>query len=124
MNFTADAIAEIEDLLEVNRDFCKKEVGNPKGFQVCQRQTDKLKSGILIYRPDGAKGTLRFAAELISVSLMSPARYGDMQAFAETLRHQGYTRVELIDTTKGLFMSKKEAKHLMLTGSTLLVGRK
>ena len=37
VNFTADAIAEIEDLLEVNRDFCKKEVGKPKGFQVCRK---------------------------------------------------------------------------------------
>jgi hypothetical protein len=32
MNFVSDAIAEIEGLLDVNRDFCKKQVGNPKGF--------------------------------------------------------------------------------------------
>ncbi len=70
MNFASDTIAEIEGLPEVNRDFCKKEVGNPKGFQVCHRQTDELKSKILIHRPDGAKGALRFAAELISVSLI------------------------------------------------------
>lgn len=56
--------------------------------------------------------------------LMSPARYGDIQAFAERLRAQGYEQVELIDTTKGMFMSKKEAKRLMLSGSTLLVGKK
>ena len=32
--------------------------------------------------------------------------------------------VELIDTTDGSFMTPKEARHLMLRGSTLLVGRK
>ncbi len=36
----------------------------------------------------------------------------------------GYERVELIDTTDGSFMTPKEAKRLMLRGSTLLVGRK
>ena len=56
--------------------------------------------------------------------LMSQRRYGDMQAFVKKLRDMGYERVELIDTTNGKFMSKSEAKRLMLTGSTLLVGRK
>jgi len=56
--------------------------------------------------------------------LMSPARYGDMQAFARTLRAQGYAWVELIDTTSGLFMTKGEAGRLMLGGSILLVGKK
>ena len=36
----------------------------------------------------------------------------------------GYEQVELIDTTDGKFMSKSEAKRLMLPGSTLLGGRK
>ncbi len=36
----------------------------------------------------------------------------------------GYEQVEVIDTTDGLLMSKKEARNLMLSGSTLLVGRK
>ena len=35
-----------------------------------------------------------------------------------------YERVELIDTTDGSFTTPKEAKRLMLRGSTLLVGRK
>ena len=35
-----------------------------------------------------------------------------------------YERVELIDTTDGSFMTPKEAKRLMLHGSTLLLGRK
>ena len=56
--------------------------------------------------------------------LMSPRRYGDMQAFVQKLREMGYERVELIDTTTGKFMTPKEAKRLMLHGSTLLVGRK
>lgn len=56
--------------------------------------------------------------------LMSPARYGDMQAFAEDLRSDGYERVELIPTDNGLFMDKGEATLMMLTGSTLLVGVK
>ena len=56
--------------------------------------------------------------------LMSPRRYGDMQAFVQKLRDMGYECVELIDTTDGSFMTPKEAKHLMLRGSTLLVGRK
>ena len=56
--------------------------------------------------------------------LMSPRRYGDMQAFVQKLRDMGYERVALIDTTDGSFMTPKEARHLMLRGSTLLVGRK
>ena len=56
--------------------------------------------------------------------LMSPGRYGDMQAFVQKLRDMGYERVELMDTTDGSFMTPKEARRLMLRGSTLLVGRK
>jgi ubiquinone/menaquinone biosynthesis C-methylase UbiE len=56
--------------------------------------------------------------------LMSPARYGDMQAFAESLHKAGYEKVELLDTTNGMFMSRGEAARLMLRGSTLLIGRK
>lgn len=56
--------------------------------------------------------------------IMSPAKYGDMTAFVEELKKQGYADVRLIDTTKGLFMSPGEAKWLFLGGSALLVGRK
>ena len=56
--------------------------------------------------------------------LMSPGRYGDMQTFVQKLRDMGYERVELMDTTDGSLMTPKEAKRLMLRGSTLLVGRK
>lgn len=56
--------------------------------------------------------------------LMSPRRYGDMQAFVKKLKSMDYERVELINTTDGKFMSKKEAARIMLRGSALLVGRK
>ena len=36
--------------------------------------------------------------------LMSPGRYGDMQAFVQKLRDMGYECVELIDTTDGSFI--------------------
>lgn len=56
--------------------------------------------------------------------LMSKARYGDMDAFVRLLKVQGYEDVQLIDTTDGTFMGRKEAAWLDLGGSTLLVGRK
>lgn len=56
--------------------------------------------------------------------LMSPRRYGDMQAFAQRLRDMGYRHVELIDTTNGPMMSRAESRRYMLIGSTILTGRK
>ena len=56
--------------------------------------------------------------------LMSPARYGDLDAFVQNLRAQGYEDVRLLDTTDGTFLGKKEASLLGLAGSTLLVGKK
>lgn len=56
--------------------------------------------------------------------LMSKSRYGDMNKFIENLKKDGYEDVQLIDTTKGLFMTHKEAIFLGLSGSTLLIGRK
>ena len=56
--------------------------------------------------------------------LMYPSQYGDMQLFVENLKKNGYEKVELIDTTKNIFMNPKEAKWLMLKTSTLLVGKK
>ena len=47
-----------------------------------------------------------------------------MDAFIARLKEQGYERVELIDTTHGLFMGPREAKWLMLGSSKLLAGRK
>ena len=56
--------------------------------------------------------------------LMSPARYGDMNAFVKKLKAEGYEEVKLIDTTDGTFMGSKEASWLGLAGSTLLIGKK
>ncbi|MEE3397795.1 MAG: hypothetical protein VZR04_10680, partial [Succiniclasticum sp.] len=56
--------------------------------------------------------------------LMSPARYGDMEAFVKKLKAEGYEEVRLIDTADGTFMGKTEAPWLGLSGSTLLVGKK
>ncbi len=56
--------------------------------------------------------------------IFSKARYGDMQTFVDKLREMGYEKVELIDTTGGMFMSPREAKWMALSGSALLVGRK
>lgn len=56
--------------------------------------------------------------------LMSKNRYGDMEVFCQKLRDMGYENVQMIDTTDGMFMPKKEAKRLKLQGSTLLIGRK
>ena len=56
--------------------------------------------------------------------LMGKNRYGDMEVFCQKLKEMGYAEVRMIDTTNGMFMTKKEAGHLMLQGSTLLVGRK
>ena len=56
--------------------------------------------------------------------LMSEARYGDIKRFVNGLKQAGYEKVEMINTTNGMFMSPFEAKWMMLTGSTLLIGRK
>ncbi len=56
--------------------------------------------------------------------LMSHARYGDMDAFVQKLKAEGYEDLRLIDTTDGRFMGRREAVLLGLVGSTLLVGRK
>ncbi|WP_311480465.1 class I SAM-dependent methyltransferase [uncultured Anaerococcus sp.] len=56
--------------------------------------------------------------------LMNKSRYGDMNKFIEQLKKDGYEDVQLIDTTKGLFMGHKEALFLGLYGSSLLIGRK
>ena len=56
--------------------------------------------------------------------LMEPVRYGDMEKFVQELKAEGYEDVQLIKTTDGKFMGSREAKLMMLGGSTLLVGRK
>lgn len=56
--------------------------------------------------------------------IMSPRRYGDMHAFVRSLRAAGYEEIRLVDTTRGMFMTPREARSLSLVGSSLLVGRK
>ena len=52
------------------------------------------------------------------------SKYGDTGLLVKKLQDMGYEKVELIDTTEGLFMTAKEAGPLGLKGSCLLVGRK
>ena len=56
--------------------------------------------------------------------MMEPARYGNMEAFVEKLKAEGYEDVRLVSTTNGEFMTLGEAKVMFLSGSMLLVGRK
>jgi len=56
--------------------------------------------------------------------IMSKGRYGNMEAFMEKLRSDGYEEVKLIHTDSGKFMSKSEALRLGLRGSCLLIGKK
>ena len=55
---------------------------------------------------------------------MSEARYGDMNAFLQKRKAEGYAEIRLVDTTDGTFMERREAAWLGLGGSTLLIGRK
>jgi len=56
--------------------------------------------------------------------IFSKARYGDMHKLIQELKASGYEHVELIDTTNGMFMSKREAVTMGLSGSAILCGRK
>lgn len=56
--------------------------------------------------------------------LIKPSNYGDMDIFVRHLKDLGYQDVNLIETTDGKLMSKKEARTLMLGGSKLLYGKK
>ena len=56
--------------------------------------------------------------------IFSSLKYGDITKLIDTLKEMGYEKVELIDTTKGLFMTEKESKFLALTGSAILTGIK
>ena len=56
--------------------------------------------------------------------ITTKARYGDMDAFVQRLKDEGYEEVRLINTADGRFMERREAVWLDLAGSTLLMGRK
>ncbi len=56
--------------------------------------------------------------------IFSVSKYGNMDDFISKLKKQGYEKVELIDTTDGMFMDKKDAQLMALSGSALLTGIK
>ena len=56
--------------------------------------------------------------------IFSRGNYGDMDAFLQKLRDNGYSDVKLIDTTDGMFLTRTEALTMCMSGSALLVGRK
>ena len=68
--------------------------------------------------------TLKKGGTFAIHDLMTPRRYGDIYAFADRLRAMGYERVEILDTTDGLFLPHGQAVLLSLEGSKLLIGRK
>ena len=68
--------------------------------------------------------TLKKGGTFAIHDIMSRTKYGDMQAFVKRLKDMGYEKVELIDTTNGMFMKKSEALWMGLSGSALLVGIK
>ena len=68
--------------------------------------------------------TLKKGGTFALHDIFSRSKYGDMQAFVKKLRDMGYEKVELIDTTDGMFMKKSEAAWMALSGSALLTGRK
>ena len=56
--------------------------------------------------------------------IFSRNKYGDMDAFMKKLKEMGFASAELIDTANGKFMTKAEAKRLLLANSALLIGTK
>ena len=72
----------------------------------------------------GALRTLKKGGVFAVHDIVTPDRCGDIQAFMQSLRDAGYEKVELIDTTGGLFMTEREAKLLMMKGSAVLYGKK
>lgn len=87
---------------------------------VYHNSTDSDKQALLLETLHTLKKGGTFAIH----DLMGKKRYGDMDVFCQKLKEMGYAEVRMIDTTDGMFMTKKEAGRLMLQGSTLLVGRK
>jgi len=56
--------------------------------------------------------------------IFARALYGDMNAFMQKLKDMGYERVEMIDTTNGMFMTPWEATWMLCRGSAILTGKK
>jgi len=108
-------------------------VGNAKKLPFADESFDAVTSNYVYHNVMGADRqkllletlrVLKKGGAFAIHDIMSPVRYGDMQAFCDELRAMGYERAELIDTANGKFMSRAEAATMFLTGSTLLVGKK
>ncbi len=56
--------------------------------------------------------------------IFSKGKYGDMESFIRKLKDLGYEKIQLIDTTNGMFMTKKEAAKYSLSHSAILFGKK
>lgn len=56
--------------------------------------------------------------------IFSKGKFGYMELFIDRLKSVGYESAKLIDTTDGLFMTKKEAIMYSLKDSAILYGRK
>ena len=56
--------------------------------------------------------------------IFSKGKYGDMQSFVRELEDKGYENIQLIDTTDGLFMTKKEAAQYSLKHSAIFFGKR
>ncbi|NLL91408.1 MAG: class I SAM-dependent methyltransferase [Ruminococcaceae bacterium] len=56
--------------------------------------------------------------------IFSESKYGNMPVFIERLKKMGYENVKLVDTTNGIFMTKKEASMYNLRHSAILYGKK
>ncbi len=56
--------------------------------------------------------------------IFSKRKYGDMQSFINKLKDMSYENVRLIDTTDGMFMTKKEAFRYSLSHSAIFCGNK
>lgn len=56
--------------------------------------------------------------------IFARALYGDMRSFMQKLKDMGYEKVEMIDTTNGMFMTPWEATWMLCRGSAILTGKK
>ncbi len=56
--------------------------------------------------------------------LFTKGKNGNQDELLQKLQDMGYEKVELLDTTDGLFMTKWESCILCLNGSALLIDKK
>ena len=68
--------------------------------------------------------TLKKGGTFALHDIYSNSKYGNMSSFVKKLQDMGYQKVELIDTTNGMFMNRSEAGWMGLSGSALLTGVK